>query len=124
MVVPFSSTVFAAGTNANATGAIVSNGAVGGGLILQYIGTGFSGTLDIQGKIHAAATFVNIPYYILAVGPIAQAVAQISKTTDSSNQIIAVPIALPFMQVVMTRSAGTLAMYAHFPESGFSLDIA
>lgn len=121
---PQSIELFAAGTNASATVAIQPNAAQNGAFLLSLITTGFSGTIDIQGKAHISDTYVNIPYVILGAGPVAFAVAQISKTTETAHPLYMIPICFPFMQIVMTRSAGSLALYGYSSPSTFNADYA
>ena len=110
--------VWDAGTNATDTEDIsVRRGAQA---IVQLDLTGFSGTFDIQGKAHPDADYVNLPYQ--RVDTIATpATAQISTTTITATQLYKILAPMPYMQIVMTRSAGTLAVYVYEYEDETSL---
>jgi hypothetical protein len=83
-----------------------------GAIILQGRTVGFSGTFDIEGKSHEdAAQWAVLPYYVVGVGPLALAVAQLSFTTNTGNPVYILPVVMPLMRVVMTRSAGNVSLY-------------
>jgi hypothetical protein len=90
---------------------------------LLIVNTGFTGTLDIQGSLTYDGTYVNLPYAIMAVGPVATAVAQLSYTTNTANHHIVVLAPMPFMKFVMTRSAGSITMDARVFSNAFHLPL-
>uniref|UniRef100_A0A6M3JBQ7 Uncharacterized protein n=1 Tax=viral metagenome TaxID=1070528 RepID=A0A6M3JBQ7_9ZZZZ len=77
--------------------------------IIEIATTGFSGTLDIQGKLHEQASFANVPY-IRQDQAAAQtpSVTQISWTTDTSTYRYVVLGYWRKLQLVMTRTAGSI----------------
>jgi hypothetical protein len=83
----------------------ISNAAVGQ---FYYTTTGFSGTLDIQGSMTYGGVYQNLLYTILATGAMTHAVAQISHTTNTAQWHILIHAPMPFIKVVMTRSAGSI----------------
>jgi hypothetical protein len=83
----------------------ISRAAVGQ---LYYTTTGFSGTLDIQGSMTYGGVYQNLLYTILATGAMTHAVAQISHTTNTAQWHILIHAPMPFIKVVMTRSAGSI----------------
>lgn len=78
--------------------------------IIEVITTGFSGTLDIKGKQADAATYDNVLYSLM--GQVAQvpSVAQLSYTTDTNRYRYVVPEYWHRMQLVMTRTAGSITV--------------
>ena len=95
-------------------------------IAVQLRNFGFSGTLDFQGKAHSdAAQWVALPYYLVdAAGPLALDVAQLTYTTETANHLIILPVVLPLMQVVMTRSAGNISLYGWATKSPSILQFA
>ena len=88
--------------------------------IIQLDLTGFTGTFDIQGKAHPDASYVNLPYQrVDSVGT--PATAQISTTTITATRLYKILAPMPYMQIVMTRSAGSLAAYVYEYEDETSL---
>lgn len=79
---------------------------------IQVTTTGFSGTLDIQGKTHPSASYTNLTYFVPGAGSSTTAVAQLSYTTDTASYNYQVINPMPYMQVVMTRSAGSVSAWA------------
>jgi hypothetical protein len=75
---------------------------------LYYTTTGFSGTLDIQGSMTYDGVYQNLLYTILATGAMTHAVAQISHTTNTAQWHILIHAPMPFIKIVMTRSAGSI----------------
>lgn len=116
--------IFAAGTAATATQALPANSLVAGQVALQFVTTGFSGTIDIQGKPYSGATFVNLPYVAVASGSMFPTTAQLSFTTDTSTNTFMVIMPMPVMQIVMTRSAGSLAGFGSYNEHPIELPMA
>ena len=115
MALPYTYTqeVFAAGTAATATVAIVSNAAhAAGSMVLQVDTTGFTGTIDIQGRAMPAGAWKNLMYGASAVGGISPVVAQLAYTTDTAVYHYIVPKPMPYMRVVMSRSAGSVGTWA------------
>ena len=89
----------------------------GGALTLRLDLSGFSGTIDIQGRPAAASDYANIEYAQEAA-TLDYAIAQLSFTTITANRNYIVPNPPPFLRVVMTRSAGTIEGYADFARGG------
>jgi hypothetical protein len=83
---------------------------------------GFTGTLDIQGKLTSEGTFANLPYVVL--GSYAPATfSQLSFTTETATTTYVVLMPMPFMKVVMTRSAGTITAYQRGLSTAFPLPV-
>uniref|UniRef100_A0A6H1Z6T6 Uncharacterized protein n=1 Tax=viral metagenome TaxID=1070528 RepID=A0A6H1Z6T6_9ZZZZ len=77
--------------------------------IIEITTAAFSGTLDIQGKLHELSAFSNIPYIRQDQASIqTPAVTQISHTTDTGVYRYLVLGYWRRLQIVMTRSAGTI----------------
>ena len=82
--------------------------------VVEIITTGFSGTINIQGKIWNGATYDNLSY-----SPLGQDGAQsiindeLTYTTNTSRAryLIAEPYA--YHQIVMTRTAGSVSVIVH-----------
>lgn len=108
-----------------ATQALTADTQLAAGVQITYQTAGFSGTLDFQGSL-GGTTWYNLPYAIVGTGALASVVAQVSKTTDTANYHYLILMPMPFMRVVMTRSAGTITMYARtFSEPfAFSMVVA
>lgn len=125
MTLPFSAVqnLFSAAV-LTATATLDDNANYSGIVQFQVINTGFTGTLDIQGSMHAGGTFVNLPYVIVGAGSLAPAVAQLSYTTDTTNYHIICTAPMPYMKVVMTRSAGSISMWARAYSEPFDLPIS
>ena len=83
-----------------------------GNAVLQFVTTGFSGTLDFQGKPHAGGEWVNLPYVTLG-GAVAPSTAQVSLSVSTAT-LTYVVAAMAQMRVVMTRSAGSIAGYGQY----------
>lgn len=120
MTAPYSTSyqIFPAGTALTGTATLGPNGIgagdikFGGSVAFQYVGAAFSGTLAFEGRPHGSAAWVALPYVVLGAAP-APSVAQVSQTTNSSTITYIVLVPMEEMRVVMTRSAGSLAVYAH-----------
>ena len=114
MTSPYSQSyqTFASGTAATANATLPLDIKWGGSVAFQYVGSGFSGALDFQGRPHSSASWVNLPYVVMGANP-APSVAQVSWTTDSSTVTYVVLMPMEEMRVVMTRSAGSFGMWAH-----------
>lgn len=118
MTLPYSRTfeVFASGTNATATVSLPEDSYGAGQVGLQVVTAGFSGTINIQGRPHGSATFVNVPYITLSSGSTNTTTAQLSYTTQTATNSYIVVGPMPVMRVVMTRSAGTLGAWGNYYE--------
>lgn len=113
MAIPYSSpvqTVFNAAA-LTATVNLTADTQLASSVMIQYITAGWTGTLDFQGSLDNV-TWVNVPYVIVATGALASVVAQVSKTTNTANYLYILTMPMPYMKVVMTRSAGSITMYA------------
>jgi hypothetical protein len=85
-----------------------------GSLLFQASLTGFTGTIDFTGGIGnslgQSAMSSPLPYALPVAGQYAHTLTQFSKTTDTAVYLFLVPIVPEFVNVVMTRSAGTITM--------------
>jgi len=92
-------------------------------VVFEIATTGFSGKIDFKGKMHEGSTFDNIPYIREDQASVqVPSVSQLSFATDTARYRY---VALGFwgaLQVVMTRTAGTITMSVvganvagHFP---------
>jgi hypothetical protein len=78
-------------------------------IVVEITTTGFSGTLDIKGKLHEISSYVNVPYVRQDLHTLqTPAVAQLSFTTDTSSFRYVVLGYWRKLELVMTRSAGTI----------------
>lgn len=79
--------------------------------VIEVITTGFSGTLDIQGRIGNGATHDNVVYTPMgADGAQTLVNDQLSYTTSTSRFRYLVTEPYAYMQLVMTRSAGSVSV--------------
>lgn len=123
MAMPFSSTYplfLAAAATANAN--LVDPGSASA-IQLSVTTTGFSGTLDIQGRLDPSDTFVNLQYVTLVAGSLTPAVAQLSYSTQTATTTYVAIAPMPYMRIVMTRSAGTITMYGRGYSEPFALPV-
>lgn len=123
MAMPFSTTFVlfsAAAATANATLPDPGAAAV---IQLSVTNAGFSGTLDIQGRLDPSDTFVNLQYVTMAAGSLTPAVAQLSYSTQTATTTYLVLSPMPYMRVVMTRSAGSITMYGRTYSEPFHLPV-
>lgn len=104
---------FAAGTDATATVALPQDGDWAGSVDLSFTGSGFTGTFDFEGRPHPSATWQAIPYAILD-GSAGVSIAQVSLTTSSATIVYTLIRPMPYMRVVMTRSAGSFGMMGRY----------
>jgi len=82
-------------------------------VVLQMETVGFSGTIDIQGKLSDLSSWVNVPYIRQdALALQTPAVAQLSLTTDTATKVYQILGFWRRFRVVMTWSAGTIHMAA------------
>lgn len=91
---------------------------------IEVATAGYTGTYDIQGRVHQQGTWVNLPYVVQATGMLEPAVAQVSETTDTGTVIYIVIAPMPFMRINMARSAGAITAYARGFSSAFNLGLA
>lgn len=117
MASPYNATfqVFAAGTALTETATLPADSYWAGHVVLQANLVGFTGTLDIQGRPHESAAWVNLPYAVLGA-TLTGAVAQISDTTATETNTYVVLLPMPEMRVVMARSAGSIGMWGRYYE--------
>lgn len=82
--------------------------------VVEIVTAGFSGTLDIQGKVWNGASYDNVSYSQLSQDG-AQAVVndQLSYTTNSARARYLVTEPYPMMQLVMARTAGSVSVIVH-----------
>ncbi|MDO8704764.1 MAG: hypothetical protein Q7J84_07445 [Sulfuricaulis sp.] len=79
--------------------------------VIEIVTTGFSGTLDIQGRISPAVTLDNVSYVLLGQGaPQAASAAQLTWTTDTARYRYLIAEPYLDMSLVMTRSAGSVTV--------------
>ena len=79
--------------------------------VIEVITTGFSGTLDIQGRVGVEATNDNAAYILMGQdGAQAATNNQLSWTTSTGRFRYLVLEPYPYMQLVMTRSAGSVTI--------------
>jgi len=77
--------------------------------IVEITTAAFSGTLDIQGRLSDLNAFANVPYIRQDQASIqTPSVSQISLTTDTGAYRYVILGYWPKLQLVMTRSAGTI----------------
>jgi hypothetical protein len=80
-------------------------------VVVEITTTGFSGTLDIKGKLHEISAFVNVPYIRQDLATLqTPSVAQLSLTTDTSSYRYIILGYWRKHQLVMTRSAGSITI--------------
>lgn len=78
-------------------------------IVVEFTTTGFSGALDIQGKLHELNAFANVPYIRQDAATLqTPAVAQLTFTTDTSVRRYVILGYWRRVQLVMTRTAGTI----------------
>lgn len=79
-------------------------------VIIEITAVAFSGTLDIQGKLHEISAYSNIPYIRQDQASIqVPSVTQISYTLDTGTYRYAILGYWRRLQLVMTRSAGAIS---------------
>ena len=77
--------------------------------VIEITTAAFSGTIDIKGKVHELSAYSNVPYIRQdQAGIQTPSVAQISHTTDTGVYRYVVLGYWRRLQLVMTRSAGTI----------------
>ncbi len=80
-------------------------------VVFEITTTGFSGTIDFKGRLNTVSAYSNIPYFRQDQGTAqTPATAQLSLTTDTAVYRY---VALGYwadLEVVMTRSAGTITL--------------
>lgn len=76
---------------------------------IQMETTGFSGTIDIQGKLHELSSWINVPYIRQdALALQTPAVAQLALTTNTATVVYVILGYWRRFRIVMTRSAGSI----------------
>lgn len=91
-----------------------------GFILLEVVGaTSPSWTLDIQGRASASGTYTNLDYHRVWATPRTITAAQIS-ITNTTRRFYAIPNPPPFVQLVATRTAGTLTILAYYTTSPFT----
>lgn len=79
--------------------------------VIEITTTGFSGTLDIQGKLHEISEFSNVPYIRQDQASLqTPSVTQLSFTLDTAVYRYVVLGYWRRLQLVMTRSAGSITV--------------
>ena len=78
-------------------------------VVVEITTAGFSGTIDIQGKVHELNAFSNVPWvrqdqYTLQT----PSVSQISETSDTDVYRYVILGYWRRLQIVMTRTAGSI----------------
>lgn len=92
--------------------------------VIQIVTTGFTGTIDIQGRANAKGTYANVPYQLMGQAAFqAPSVSQLSYSTTTATAIYLVTEYYPDIQIVMTRSAGSVTVIAAGFEHGMPLRI-
>src|SRR3972149_2440913 len=86
--------------------------------VIEIVTAGFSGTLDIQGRIQGGVTYDNVNYGRLGVGGPRAVSDQLSWTTDTGRYRYMVAEPYRDMQLVMTRTAGTVSVVVYGWEHG------
>ena len=82
-------------------------------VVLQVETVGFSGTIDIQGRLSDLSSWVNVPYIRQdALALQTPAVAQLSLTTNTATVVYQILGFWRRFRIVMTRTAGTLHVAA------------
>ena len=80
-------------------------------VVVEITTAGFSGTLDIQGKLHEISSYVNVPYIRQDTADLqTPAVAQLDVTTDTDTYRYVILGYWRKLQLVMTRTAGTITV--------------
>ena len=78
-------------------------------VVVEFTTAAFSGTIDIQGKVHELNAFSNVPYVRQDVHTLqTPAVTQLSLTTDTAIYRYVILGWWRKLQIVMTRSAGSI----------------
>lgn len=78
-------------------------------VVVEITTAGFSGTIDIQGKVHEISIFSNVPYIRQdQAGLQTPSTTQISHTTDDGVYRYQILGFWRRLQIVMTRTAGTI----------------
>ena len=90
-------------------------------IILEIVGAASpSWTLDIQGRTHQLGTYVAVDYVqIWQAGAAALANAQLS-ITDTTRRFYLIPNCPPFLQLIATRTDGTLTIRGSYTSEVFS----
>lgn len=100
--------------------------------IIEIVTTGFSGTIDIQGSVAPGTTKDNVAYGLMGQdGTVTPSNNQLSYTADTSRYRYVVTELYPFMDIVMTRSAGSVSVdvfgyggVSNFPFDGAAAALA
>lgn len=78
-------------------------------VVIEIATVGFSGTIDIKGKVHELGSYVNIPFIRQDQATLqTPSVSQISHTTNTSVYRYAILGWWRYLQLVMTRSVGSI----------------
>lgn len=82
-------------------------------VIIEITTAGFTGTIDIKGRMHESAAYSNVPYIRQdQVATQTQSVDQLSYSGDTSVYRYAIIGFWPRLEVIMTRTAGTITCVA------------
>ena len=78
-------------------------------VVVEITTAAFSGTIDIQGKVHELGAFSNVPYVRQDVADLqTPAVDQLTPSDDSDVYRYVILGFWRKLQIVMTRTAGTI----------------
>lgn len=78
-------------------------------VVIEITTAGFTGTIDIQGKVHEVSAYSNIPWVLQDTADAqTPSIAQITPTTNSTVKRYVVLGFWRKLQIKMTRSAGTI----------------
>jgi len=78
-------------------------------VVVEVTTAGFSGTIDLQGKVHELTAFSNVPYVRQDQATLqTPSVSQISHTTDTGVYRYAILGYWRRFRLVMARTAGTI----------------
>ena len=90
-------------------------------IILEVVGSSTPDwTLAIQGRAHPDGTYTAVDYVeIWKAGAAALANSTLT-VNDTTRRFYAIPIVVPFMQVVATRTTGTLTILGSYSSQPFS----
>ena len=81
--------------------------------VIEIITSGFTGTIDIQGKVWGGADYSNVAYSLMGQDG-SQAISNdqiVPSASATARYLVSEPY--PMMQIVMTRSAGSVSVIVH-----------
>ncbi len=78
-------------------------------VVVEITTTGFTGTIDIQGKVHESGAFSNVPWVLQGTADLqTPSIAQVSPSGDTSVKRYVILGFWRRLQIIMTRSGGTI----------------